>query len=460
MELSIEEQAKKDAMEIWENKLKSDFEDHINNCLMDTLKELKVELNNFEQSMKSHLSELDQKFQKKYNDQKSLLQQNNNSMNMNPFNQFNNNINNYNENIIETDDLLRKKEINLREIIDPNLKKLNLPLNSNPLINLILYSLANMKCILFYYFNPAKEEKIMQKSSGEKNYLGPAYLKLIDHYWKSRKNEFQPDEMHQVLKNLLHNNYVSQNPGLIIENILTILNSELESNPINNLKYDFNSDLSYNQKEVWDFFSSQHNRIPTKIKNCFYSYIQTEKICSLCKQVQYLLKIGPIINLYLEANPNINNNNISLLNHFENLLTSRNEKVVLNEYCKYCNCNKNKNISNYFLSANENIIFNINRDADPNNMVQLNYPDQLPSEKLINKKRNFLNMKKSKYDLFCIIRKVQTNNNNSSFIMHCKNPINCKWYTYDNNQIIQENNILLASHDVYLLIYQTSNQQN
>ena len=457
MEESIEAQAEREAKEIWEKKLKNDFDEHINKCLMETLRELKNHLNIFDETMKTHMNELDQKFKKKFEEQiSSLKQQSNINQNItNPFSQFNNNNINNNENMIETDDILRKREINLNEINEPSLKMLRLSINSNPLINLILYCLVNFKNILLYYFNSSKEEKILKKESGIKNVFGPAFLKLIDHYWKSKKNEYAPNDIHLILKNLIKNNYMTQNPGLIFENILCILNSELEQNSIN-LAYDFNSPTSYNLPNVWNYFSQIYIKNPTKIKNSIYSIIQTEKMCTLCKYIQYSFKNGPIINLYLQANPNAIHNNIYLINNIEKLLISPNESII-NEYCLNCKTNKRKKISNYILNGSEIIIFNINRDSDPNNLVQLNYPNQLSSDDIINAQKNFLAVKKYRYDLSGIIRKVKINNN-SIFILHCKNPINNKWYTYDNNNITPEINIPFASQNVYLLVYQISNQ--
>ena len=143
-----------------------------------------------------------------------------------------------------------------------------------------------------------------------------------------------------------------------------------------------------------------------------------------------------------------------MINNFENLLTKRNEKII-NENCINCRCNKNKKISNYLLSASEIIIFNINKDDDPNNYVQLNYPNQFSNEDIINKNKNFRENRKLIYELFCVFRRRKNYNNSINFIMHCKNPINNNWYTYDNNLITQETTIPFTSQDVYLLVYQT-----
>jgi rubrerythrin len=100
MEESIEAQAEREAKEIWEKKLKNDFDEHINKCLMETLRELKNHLNSFDETMKTHMNELDQKFKKKFEEQmSSLKQQSNINQNItNPFSQFNNNNINNNEN--------------------------------------------------------------------------------------------------------------------------------------------------------------------------------------------------------------------------------------------------------------------------------------------------------------------------------------------------------------------------
>ena len=89
----------------------------------------------------------------------------------------------------ENDENLRKKEINLKEIKNPLLINLFYVDNTNPLINLILHCLSNIKTLVYYYLNPSNEEKILQKSKQNPNndYLGLSFLKLLSHLWKSKK---------------------------------------------------------------------------------------------------------------------------------------------------------------------------------------------------------------------------------------------------------------------------------
>lgn len=75
MEDNIKEKAKKEAEEIWEKKLKKDFEEYIQNCLMETLKGLDSELVKFDQNMKSHIETLDSQFETKFNEKVSQIKE-------------------------------------------------------------------------------------------------------------------------------------------------------------------------------------------------------------------------------------------------------------------------------------------------------------------------------------------------------------------------------------------------
>ena len=81
------EKSKKEANDIWENQLKNEFTDYIKNCLMTTLKSLNAELNNFDNTMKSHIQTLDKNIEKKFDEQLSQIKE-----------QINNNENNNNHN--------------------------------------------------------------------------------------------------------------------------------------------------------------------------------------------------------------------------------------------------------------------------------------------------------------------------------------------------------------------------
>ena len=66
MSEEILEKAKKEANEIWEKELKKDITDHIQNCLMQTLKELDTELKKYDNQLKTHIQSLDREFREKF----------------------------------------------------------------------------------------------------------------------------------------------------------------------------------------------------------------------------------------------------------------------------------------------------------------------------------------------------------------------------------------------------------
>lgn len=298
--------------------------------------------------------------------------------------------------------------------------------------------------------NPSKEEKIMKKSNGINNILGPVFLKLIDHSWKSKFNEYTPEEMHQILKNLMKGDYNTQNPGLIYKYILSQLHSELCPNELNNGNIEKDPYLKYNEDKVFEDF--QKNYQNTKISNCLYNIIKTQKRCEGCGTIQYSMENLPIIDIFLQANENDKYNNISFKEHFNSLLLDKEEEIV-NEDCIICNIKKDKVVSKNLYYSSDLIIININRDKDPNNLVQFNYPEVFEKKDIINDK-NDKSFKNIIYEIFCVIKKDKANNN-SQFKLFCKNFINNQWYSYDNRniKISNLNEAISDSRNTYLIIY-------
>ena len=480
MEKEKREEVKKEAEEIWENNLKKIFDQNLKNYLIKSLTNLQTQLKNFDDSMMNHIQTLNKNFNQKFDNQISQLKQegfinknvninninnNKNNSNMNNNNLNNNNINNINNNIFnineifnenESDEMLRKINIDIKSITAPLLKRLNIPQNSNPLINLILNYIVNIKTLLLYYFNPNKQEKIMWKSQGNPNKLGQAFLKLLDHFWKSKNNEYTPSEIHKILKDIMKNDYNTQNPGLIFKYFLTQLNSELQhknTNEENNIEED--PYLFFNREKVIESFIKK-NQNPTKISNCFYNMIETEKRCDSCGTVQYSIENIPIINIYLQANEGNIYNNISFNEHFKSLLLDKN-KDVINEKCMLCETEKNKYISKHILDVTDIFIININRNNDPNNIVEFKYPEKIEKKDFIN--QNKINQFKDvKYELFCIIKNYKLNNN-SNFVMFCKNFVNNEWYSYNNKHIKKSdiNEAISDGKNTCLIIYKNIN---
>ena len=445
MEDKIKQEVMKEVEEDWENNLKNSFKDQLNKCLINGLTNLKIQMNDFETSVKNHINSLEKDFENKFNTQitQLQLQQGNDNKNL---------VNNNNINIpLENDDELRKIHIDFHNVKNPSLKNIILSPDFNPLINLILNCFINIRTFTLYYLYPTKESKIMRKTNGNPNILGPVFLKLLDHGWKSKFDEYTPSELHQILKKLMKENYNTHNPGLIFHFILSQLNNELRQEQlIENMPN--NPHIIFNREKVLELFKRQYSQ-PLKIQNSFYNIIETEKRCSICGTISYYFEYLPIINIYLEAQAENIYNNISLLEHFQTLLTDKNEEKIT-EDCLACGSKSNKFISKNILDTNEIIIININRFNDPNNMVEFKYPEKIEKKNLINQSKT-TNYKNFKYEIFVVLKQYKINNN-FQYILYIKNFVNNTWYSY-NNQNIRKADINEAISDyknTCLIIYQ------
>ena len=444
MEDKIKQEVMKEVEEDWENNLKNSFKDQLNNCLINELKSLKIQMNDFETSVKNHINSLEKDFENKFNTQITQLQQQQGNDNKNL-------VNNNNINIpLENDDELRKIHIDFHNVKNPSLKNIILSPDFNPLINLILNCFINIRTFILYYLNPSKEAKIMRKSNGNPNILGPVFLKLLDHAWKSKVDEYTATELHQILKKLMKENYNTQNPGLIFHFILYQLNEELRPEPLNE-NIPSNPHIIFNREKVFELFR-RHYGLPLKIQNSFYNVIEIEKRCSICGTISYSFENLPIINIYLEAQAENIYNNISLLEHFQTLLTDKNEEKIT-EDCLACGSKSNKFISKNILDTNEIIIININRFNDPNNMVEFNYPEKIEKKDIINQSKSSI-AKNDKYEIFCVLKQYKINNN-FQYLLFCKSFVNDTWYSY-NNQYIRKTDLKEATSDnknTCLIIY-------
>ena len=382
------------------------------------------------------------------NTQKIKLNLNNNDNNwINQNNNMNFQINSNNNNNFESDEFLRKKKVDYSKFNNPPLIIFIEQDNTNQLVNLILRCLSNILTILPYYFNPNKEEKILKKSKEDPNgaYLGPSFLKLLDNIWKSSKKEYCPMEFHIALKQLMGNNYYSNNPGFIMEFILNQLDRELDLNAIVNMD---DNDNHLNPNISFNLFLQRFEKNQTKISNCFFSTIKTQKKCSFCQQSTYYFHMTPVVNIILESNnDNTFFNQLNLNEHLNNLLTKeKNENI--NEFCSKCNCQRIKYLKEEIFYSFDLIIFNINREKDPGYQLSFNYPEKFNGSKLINKDYNLHD-----YQLISVIKKNPNENNN--FIAYCKSFTNTKWYSYykQNISMVQNTNEIIDNKNACLLIY-------
>ena len=461
MEMTLDEEAMKEAEEIWEKDLESNFKIYVNNCLEEAFTSLKSSFNELSSSVGTYVKE--EKSTAKKNPFSLVHQANNNEqnqqqqktndllLNKNPFSLVQNvpkpqePQENQNQQSQDIDYILRKTIIDIEKFNFPSLKILTIPEFGNPLINLILYCSVNFRPLLKYYFKPTNEERITRIP----NYLGPAILKLFDYYWKSPSKEYPTNIIHKAIYRLLGNNYFSLEPGLIFEKIISQLRAEI-SPPI--IKEYYMDNNSYNYNQTWMNLYKLYDQDKNMILYTSYNILNGIKKCQICNFCHFFFEIKPIINIYLKPNlNNMFNNNISMMDSIDSLLVEDNNQIIY-EYCNNCNSQSTKNISKGIIVATNLIIFNINRDHDPYKKVFLNYPNEFYYNNVIDKTHN-LPIQNSRYELIAVLRKIQINNN-EQFIVHIKNFVNDKWYAYNNKEIIEENSYTIDNLNTCLLVYQ------
>ena len=369
------------------------------------LEEFKNEINNYQNNLINQINKKFEQFDKT----------------------FNKHIEMYNEQIknkmINNDDILRKKQINLKEIKIPPLiclKKLD---NTNYLINLLLQYLSNIYSLVIYFFNQNKENKILQNSKNDPtgNYLCPTFLKLLDNLWKGTNKIYDPKEIHKTLKNLKKIDYNSPNPGKILKDIIIILHRELISDKD---KQFLEKPRGNNDKKVAsDQFDTYNEFYKSKISIQFFSTIK-KVIKNQDMPKFYLYDTIPIIEIYLDKGKG---HNLSLENDFKDLFKNYNEQI--------------EKISITKLPFQ--LVININRG---NNQKKLSYPKILECECLLD------NKVKGNFDLYGVIMK----NNNNNYYAYLKNCINSKWYLYKDEviQIIYDENNVINEREALLLAYQ------
>ena len=307
--------------------------------------------------------------------------------------------------------------------------------------------------------NPVKENKILNKSNNDphNDYLGPLFLNLLDHLWKSNRKQYSPKEIHDILKKFLKKDYGSNDAGLILKYILNQLNEELNVNPINNNENNdpyeyFNKESTFNK-----FIKNMQENI-TLISERFYSTIEIRKKCINCNPdfayYAYYYKSSPVIDIYLEVNEVNILNNLTFEEHLKSFLLEK-EKEKIKEHCILCDSEQPKFVSKDIITTSVVLIVNINRKNDKHNKISFKYPPEFNGKKIINNKYDLPD-----YELTTVIKK--DNNNNMEYSVFYKSFIDNNWYSYNNKKIvsIQNNykNYIFDEKNACVLIYTKKNK--
>jgi ubiquitin C-terminal hydrolase len=213
------------------------------------------------------------------------------------------------------------------------------------------------------------------------------------------------------------------------------------------------------------------------ISKLFYAikYVTTQ--CNNCNKYIYNFQIYSFINFHLEevhkykieninlnktqnqinnSNPRIqmnnNKNELNILDCFDfeekvNYMTGKNQM-----YCNYCKITNDCLLQTKLYTGPEILIIILNRGKGIEFNVKINFTEELNLSKYIeNKETGYI------YDLIGIITYLDKCNDNESSIAYCKDPLNGKWYKYNDTNVDEINDFKKEVIDFaipYLLFYQ------
>ena len=316
------------------------------------------------------------------------------------------------ERMIEKKNFLKKLK-DIRGI--PNIRiRFNSEINLNYIINPILFCLANLEIFNEFILSEKKQE-IFSKFQGQ-NSLTVLFFHLLEEMRNINVISTNEISIHNFLGDKLEN-YLTQDPGVIIKSILSLIDEEMKLANIN-----------------------IENRFSNLIPNNFSITMKTIKKCNACLHKEEISKEKKyVIDLFLfHTDFNI----VEPLQSVFNNLLSENDELNIDKLCKRCRYETIiiKEIEN----LNKYLIINLNREKDPNNTMKLIYSETL---NLIEEKEDGTN-KKYQYKLISVLSDINSNIKNLAmaqqlsiiqinkiyFKIFFRNFINDKWYKILDNE--------------------------
>ena len=361
----------------------------------------------------------------------------------------------------KTSQELENKINHIQEIIEQKIKESfevanlqkneickNLLYHEMSLLDYILICLSNMKPLVSLFLGN-KQKYLQQKINKiNKNNLFNLFVDLFNNLWFKKNNQYDAIEMHKYLNTLNKNIYYSKDPGQIMGFLLDKLNDELKFNKNQN-KENIDVDRSQELKAFENFkLVSKQNK--TDISEMFSIIYKVIKTCNVCETKMYFFEKMLIVNLYIEeirlsiVKEKKAFNEISLIDTFNFLLNDNKDQE---EFCKGCEYIQKMKINNSIEDYdNDILIININRDKDPNHIMNLAFKQTI---QLLKKEKNY------KYKLISVLNK-NYEEKDQKVNLYCNNFNNNKWYLYNKNgvNLEEKEEEYLDGFKVLLLVYQ------
>ena len=309
--------------------------------------------------------------------------------------------------------------------------------------------------------------------------LTKSFKNIIDNLWPSNryninldKNEnndyYNPVEFQNKLSSMKFKSYNKNNECKdLIEFILMNLHDELNKKDINNNSILMQSNNNYimdksNQNLMLSIFVQQFmNNNKSIISDLFYWTNQIIIQCMNCGIKSYEYQKNSVLIFSMEEiykykynfnqnmiNMSINQNLINIFDCFD--FYQRTETMIGEDAipCNYCKNICNSNYTCYIYTSPE--IFILILDKPKNSNVKLQFFEELNLSNYI-----LFNKIGCQYRLFGVVS--ETNERNGHFISYVRNPIDCRWYKYDDEYVYPINNFtieVIDSSNPCVLFYQ------
>ena len=317
----------------------------------------------------------------------------------------------------------------------------------------------------------------------------------------SKKNEsISPDEFKEKISNMneLFKGIAANDAKDLVNFLIMTLHKELNLANNNNLNTDLSNLDQTNQQLIFDIFTKDFvNANKSIISDLFYGVNYNIIQCQGCftksyNYQTYFFFIFPLeeirifknqnslnqnfnnYNNYNINNYNINNyNNININNYNMNNINNFNinnsneiniydcfdyERRITNMigdnamYCNYCHQTCNSSMCTFIAFGPEIIIIILNRGKGIQYKVKINFVEELNLYNYVDHKETGVI-----YNLIGVITHLGESDMSGHFIAYCKNPIDNKWYKYNDavvNEVINFKNEIIDYAMPYVLFYQ------
>ena len=355
-------------------------------------------------------------------------------------------------------------------------------LKKSQFINPILQCLSQTEDLTSYFLNENNINTIMDNNIALKEKdslkLSPSYLELIQNLWKEKEqgHYYSPSKFLEIFEKIGIDYGVpfrSNDPNDIKEFIIFIieqLHRELRKKNNNNEQI-INQPLDqYDKNNSRNNFLRNFNEETSIISELFFGYNEIILQCLNCQITNKNLKcynyemFNCLIFPLEEVKKFTNNCN----------LPSQNNQITINDcfhyyskteyfrgdnkyYCNYCKKLNDTKYSCHIYDSPKILILVLNNDKANRNNIKIDFKETIDITYFVINKDN----DQIKYSLYGVITYIKRNNSNPNFIASCKNPINKKWYRYNDEKVNLINDLqkeVINYETPYILFYKKNNK--